>query len=170
MPPRPPVCTAPEQEQAPKGRSDASRSPRGDDEGGPMFRIPLSLHRRVRELSVPPEKKSDRAVARCRRSGMTRAEFGPPGVLDRVADQHHRRYVHLRPKSLSIAAEASRPCTSTRAPDCPSLRATSRPTPSVEPVTSAVFTLSFSIAGLVTGLDERDYFGMPGVRSRHSRR
>jgi len=37
---------------------------------------------------------------------MTRAEFGPPGVLDRVADQHHRRYVHLRPKSLSIAEAA----------------------------------------------------------------
>src|SRR5437588_850913 len=51
---------------------------------------------------------------------------------------------------------ASRPCTSTCAPACPSLRATSRPTPSVEPVTSAVFPLSFSIAGLLTGLDERD--------------
>ena len=45
-----------------------------------------------------------------------------------------------------------------------------RPTPSVEPVTSAVFPLSFSIPGLLTWLDERDYFGMPGVRSRRSRR
>ena len=35
---------------------------------------------------------------------------------------------------------ASRPCTSTCAPACPSLRATSRPTPSVEPVTSASFS------------------------------
>src|SRR5207248_1026726 len=61
-------------------------------------------------------------------------------------------------------------CTSTCAPASPSLRATSRPTPSVEPVTSAVFPLSFSIAGLLTGLDERDHFGIPGVRSRHSRR
>src|ERR1700730_1374962 len=47
---------------------------------------------------------------------------------------------------------ASRPCTSTRAPACPSLRTTSRPTPSVEPVTSAVFPLSFSIPGLLTSL------------------
>src|SRR5262249_33945711 len=42
------------------------------------------------------------------------------------------------------ASLASRPCTSTRAPACASLEATSRPTPSVEPVTSAVFPLRFS--------------------------
>ncbi len=65
---------------------------------------------------------------------------------------------------------ASRPCTSTRAPACPSLRATSQPTPSVEPVTSAVFPLNCSIPGLFTSLDERDYFGMPGAQSRRSRR
>jgi hypothetical protein len=49
--------------------------------------------------------------------------------------------------SMSTTARAplsaSRPWTSTRAPACPSLRAPSRPTPSVEPVTGALFLLSF---------------------------
>jgi hypothetical protein len=99
---------APRQNKNRLQRGDPMRADRPEEmmKGDRWFES-RSLHRRVRELSVPPEKKSDRAVARCRRSGMTRAEFGPPGVLDRVADQHHRRYVHLRPKSLSIAAEAA---------------------------------------------------------------
>jgi hypothetical protein len=37
-------------------------------------------------------------------------------------------------------------------------------------VTSAVFPLSFFTPGLLTWLDERDYFGMPGARIHHSRR
>ena len=48
------------------------------------------------------------------------------------------------------------------------LRATSRPTPSVEPVTSAVFPLTFSIPSLLSWLEEPDYFGMPKARSRRS--
>ena len=48
------------------------------------------------------------------------------------------------------------------------LRATSRPTPSVEPVTSAVFPLTFSIPSLLSWLEEPDYFGLPKARSRRS--
>src|SRR4051794_34501565 len=58
------------------------------------------------------------------------------------------------PPAFSISAttraplSASRPCTRTRAPPSASWRATNRPTPSVDPVTSTVFPISFSKSNL----------------------
>ena len=63
---------APRQNKNRLQRGDPMRADRPEEmmKGDRWFES-RSLHRRVRELSVPPEKKSDRAVARCRRSGMT---------------------------------------------------------------------------------------------------
>src|ERR1051325_6879957 len=59
------------------------------------------------------------------------------------------------PPTFSISATAcaplaaSRPCTRTRTPFSPSRRATTRPTPSVDPVTSTVLSVNFSERGLL---------------------